>query len=100
MPISLGYTCGITDTDVLKSARPIFFTSMPSMTMSPVGSTNRRRLTNNVDFPAPVLPTTPTYGDKFLNKSSVCTVLFKFKIFQIDTISNRLNWPFREKVCA
>ncbi len=65
-----------------KSCRPIFDISIPSMTMRPLaGSTNRRRLIANVDFPlpiqvsvrgdghfalhSPVLPSNPTRSPPF-----------------------------------
>ena len=37
---------------------------MPSLLMSPWGSASRNRALTSKDFPAPVLPTTPTFGEE------------------------------------
>jgi len=54
-------SCGIMLSLDLKSWRPILEISTPSIIMLPsLGSTIRKMACMRVDFPLPVLPTTPT----------------------------------------
>lgn len=43
------------------SCRPTIWVSMLSIAISPCGSISRKRTEIKDDFPAPVLPTIPTY---------------------------------------
>lgn len=56
------FTCGITEIRPLNSCRPIRVTSIPSITILPVGSANRSRPAKSELFPAPVRPTIPTWN--------------------------------------
>ena len=57
------YTCGMMVNLVLRSCRPMSDTLTPSMTIRPsAASMIRKSASVKDDFPAPVRPTTPTYG--------------------------------------
>eukprot|EP00955_Chlamydomonas_euryale_P069507 360476-Chlamydomonas_euryale.AAC.2 len=62
-PYALHRTCGTSDSCVRRSRSPIAPVSSPSMSTRPrSGSTMRYSAMNNVDFPHPVRPHTPTWG--------------------------------------
>ena len=54
-------TCGITDMFCLRSCKPSVVISIPSMRITPTGSTRRSSDTMMLLFPAPVRPTMPIW---------------------------------------
>ena len=66
-------TCGIVEILLLRVCKPISVMVTPSISTKPSGSANRNKAAMRDDFPAPVLPTTPTCrADGSERVSTIC----------------------------